>query len=180
MLECIKNLPDRTEVVFSFYRHEIDVYPKTGKFLKLTRKARVGIVEQFDEVKRSGATAMFEGLKVAWTFLKDGNPDTNFKKGVDTIVFCTNGQPSEGELKNKPDRVRDEVWRISNGRHIRVHTVGIHNHAFALLKAMAKDSGGLYVHAQEKGDPAEPQDLDFWPEKKKAFEAARKKRKKRQ
>lgn len=178
-LECIKNLPNRTEVAFSFYRHEIDVYPTTGKFLKLTKKARKQIAAMFDEVKRSGATAMYEGLKAGWGFLKEGHADTNFKKGVDTLIFCTSGQPSKGELANRADRLRHEVWRVSNGRHVRVHTVGLHNHAFELLKAIAKDSDGLYVHVQQKGDPAEPQDLDFWPEKKKAFEAARRQRKKK-
>ena len=179
VLDCIKDLPGTTAVAFSFYRHEIDVYPTTGKFLKLTKKARKGIVAMFDEVKRSGATAMYEGLKAGWGFLKAGHADTNFKKGVDTLIFCTSGQPSKGELANRADRLRDEVWRVSNGRHVRVHTVGLHNHAFELLKAIAKDSDGLYVHVQQKGDPAEPQDLDFWPEKKKAFEAARKKKKKK-
>jgi hypothetical protein len=42
---------------------------------------------------------------------------------------------------------------------------------------MARDSGGLYVHFQQEGDTAEPQDLEFWPAKKKAFEEARKARK---
>ena len=120
---------------------------------------------------------MYAGLRRGWGFLKDGHPDTNFKKGCDTILFLTNSNPSEGEFKNRPDALGDEVWRIATGRHVRFHTVGLHNHAFALLAGMAKDSGGLYVHAQQVGDPAEPQDLDFWPEKKKKFEAERKRRK---
>ena len=52
--------------------------------------------------------------------------------------------------------------------------MGLHNHDFELLKNIAKDTGGLYVHAQQAGDAAEPQDLDFWPKKKAAFETARK------
>jgi hypothetical protein len=43
---------------------------------------------------------------------------------------------------------------------------------------MAKENDGLYVHAQQDGDTVEPQDLEFWPDKKAAFEAGRKKTKK--
>jgi hypothetical protein len=74
--------------------------------------------------------------------------------------------------------LRDEVWLVATLRNVRFHTVGIHNHQFDLLQAMARDSGGLYVHVQQAGDTAEPQDLEFWPAKKKAFEEARKARKK--
>ena len=91
-------------------------------------------------------------------------------------MFTTDGRPTHGKLAKMPDRVRDEVWRVALARNLHVHAVGLHNHQFDLLQAMAKDSGGLYVHAQEHGDTAEPQDLDFWPAKKKAFEAARKKK----
>jgi len=54
--------------------------------------------------------------------------------------------------------------------------VGVHFHAYALLKNMAKQTGGYYVHAQQEGDTTEPQDLEFWPDKKAAFEKARKKK----
>jgi hypothetical protein len=44
---------------------------------------------------------------------------------------------------------------------------------------MAKTSRGLYVHAQEPGVVDEPQDLEFWPEKEKAFRKAQKEAKRR-
>jgi hypothetical protein len=78
-------------------------------------------------------------------------------------------------MKNKPDRLRDEVWRVAVTRRLRIHVVGIHNHDYGLCQSLAKDSGGLYVHAQQHDDEAEPQDLDFWPEKKKAWEAKKRK-----
>ena len=129
-----------------------------------------------EDLKQKATTAMYDGLKRGWGFVKEGNPDQNFKKGCETMIFVTDGRPTDGELKKREDRIRDEVWRVAMARNVRVHAVGIHFHSYELLKTFAKDSGGLYVHAQEAGDTTEPQDLEFWPEKKKAFEKARKKR----
>ena len=176
--DCLKRLPDKIQMGFVFFRAENQVFPETGKLLKLTRKAR-GRIRQYLEqsVKRDGVAAIFDGLAGGWGWLKGGDPTTNFRKGADTILFATCSQPARGTHKNKEDRIIDECWRIAVTRGVRFQVVGIDNHAFGLLKAMAKDSGGFYVHAQQAGDIAEPHDLDFWPEKKKAFEAARKKRK---
>lgn len=176
--ECLKALPESTEFAIVCYSHEVKVFPEDRmKFWRNTPKGREKILGQAEALERSGANDMYGGLQAAWGFLKGGNLDHNFENGCDTIVFVTNGQPTAGELKNKADRIRDEAWRVSLLRKMTIHTVGIHNHAYELLKAMAKDSGGLYVHAQQAGDAAEPQDLDFWPEKKKAFEEARKAKK---
>ncbi|MHC4133490.1 MAG: vWA domain-containing protein [Planctomycetota bacterium] len=175
--QAIKQLPDGIEVAFVFYHMDVLVFPEAPKYLKLTKKNRDKIFKHLDEeVKLGATTAMYEGLKAGWGFLKEGDPATNFKKGCDTLVFTTDGRPTHGKLAKRPDRVRDEVWRVALARNLHVHAIGLHNHQFDLLQAMAKDTGGLYVHAQEHGDTAEPQDLDFWPKKKKAFEAARKKR----
>ncbi|MFQ5845386.1 MAG: HEAT repeat domain-containing protein, partial [Planctomycetota bacterium] len=172
---CLEQLPPETEIAFVFYYNRIFVYPDTGRYLKNSERNRRRVLEHLEKhVKRDGTTAMYEGLRRGWGFLKDGDAKANFRKGCDTILFVTDGRPTSGALKDRADRLRDEVWRAATPRRLRIHTVGLYNHAFELLKQIAKDTGGLYVHAQEVGDPAEPQDLDFWPEKKKAFEAARK------
>ena len=166
----LKALPDKTQLGFVFYNHEMMRFPDTGKLLKLNKKVRATVAKHMEEeINRGGTKAMWEALSGGWGFLKEGDPTTNFKKGADTIVFVTCGSPTAGAMKNKPDRIADECWKIAMTRGVRFFTVGIHNHSFAMLTAMAKESGGLYT--------TEPQDLDFWPEKKKAFEAARKKKK---
>lgn len=176
--ECLKTLPDGVDVAVVCYSHDVKPYPEERmRFVKNGKQAREKLLAYVDGVERSGTTAMYEGLKTAWGFLKGGSVEANLEDGCDTIVFVTCGQPTEGELKDRPDRIRDEVWRASFLRRMTVHTVGLHNHAYDLLKSMARDSGGLYVHAQQAGDVAEPQDLDFWPAKKKAFEEARKQKK---
>jgi len=176
---CLELLPDDCEVAFVFFNKEIQPFPEDRvRYLKNSQASRERILRFVeDEVKRTATTDMYEALRAAWGFLGNGNADKNFSSGCDTIVFVTDGLPTDGEMKNRPDRLRDEVWRATLLSRIRVHAVGLHNHAFELLKSAAKDTGGLYVHAQEHDDPAEPQDLDFWPAKKMAFEEARKAKK---
>jgi len=177
--EFLKELPQTTELAFVFYHHDLIVYPENGKLFKNSEKNRQKALTFIEEeVKQKATTAMYDGLKRGWGFVKDGHPDHNFKKGCETIIFLTDGKPTDGELIKRPDRIRDEAWRLTMVRGIRYYVVGIHRHSYELLKEMAKTSRGLYVHAQEPGIPDEPQDLDFWPEKKKAFEKAREKRKK--
>lgn len=176
--ECLKRLPDSTEVAIVCYSHEVKTFPEDRlRYWKNSPKNREKLLDQASKVERSGANAMYEGLAAGWGFLKGGSLEANYEAGCDTLVFVTNGQPSAGEMKNKPERIQHEAWRVALLRKMTIHTVGIHNHAYDLLKGMAKDTGGLYVHVQQLGDAAEPQDLDFWPEKKKAFEEARKARK---
>ena len=176
--ELLKRLPDKTQLAFVFFSNELAVFPESGKLLKLNKKARAVVKTHLDEgVKRSGTAGIYDGLEKGWGWLKDGEAATNFRKGADTILFATCSNPTAGKHKNKPDRIADQCWRIAVTRGVRFQVVGIQNHAYEMLKSMAKDSFGLYVHMQPADDTAEPQDLDFWPEKKKKFESDRKKRK---
>jgi hypothetical protein len=178
VLQCLDQASEEMEVAFVFFNEKPTAWPETGKFMKNTPKNRELIRTQLETgVKLKSVTAMYEALSAGWGFVK-GGLDANFDKGADTIVFVTNGRPSDGELANKPERLRDEAWLIAILQNVRFFTAGIHNHQFDMLQAMARDSGGLYVHVQQEGDTAEPQDLEFWPKKKQAYEEARKAAKK--
>jgi hypothetical protein len=176
--ECLSGASESMEVAFVFFNEKPFPWPETGKFLPNVAKSREAVEAHLETGTRlASITAMYEGLAAGWGFVK-GGAEGNFEQGADTIIFLTDGRPTHGELANRPERLRDEVWLVATLRNVRFHTVGIHNHQFDLLQAMARDSGGLYVHVQQAGDTAEPQDLEFWPAKKKAFEEARKARKK--
>ncbi|MCK6461661.1 MAG: hypothetical protein L6Q95_17400, partial [Planctomycetes bacterium] len=174
VMQCLEQAPEQMEVAFVFYGSEATPWPEIPRLLRNTEKNRDMIRSHLETgFQPKGVTAMYEGLAAGWGFVK-GGLDGNFEKGADTIVFVTDGRPTDGELANKPERLRDEAWLIATLQNLRFETVGLHNHQFDLLQAMARDSGGLYVHAQQEGDPSEPQDLEFWPAKKKAFEEERK------
>jgi hypothetical protein len=178
VMQALEQTPEQMEVAFVFFNRETDPWPETGKLLKNTAKDRDLIQSKLETgVRLKSVTAMYEGLAAGWGFVK-GGLDGNFEKGADTIVFVTDGRPTDGALANRPERLRDECWLIATLQNVRFETVGLHNHQFDLLQAMARDSDGLYVHCQEDGDVAEPQDLDFWPKKKKAYEEERRAKKK--
>jgi hypothetical protein len=178
--QALKQLPDKTQVAISLYHDKVSppnhsLYPETGKWLKLSKSTRGKIATHVKEFKPGGTSSLYEGLVAAWEFQADKRP---VQKGVQVICFLTNGRPTGGELKDRSDRIKGEVWAAAHGRGIVINTVGVHNHDFELLQDMAKENDGLYVHAQQDGDTVEPQDLEFWPDKKAAFEAGRKKKKK--
>jgi len=178
VLQCLDAAPEEMEVAFVFFNDVPTSWPETGKFMKNTPKNRDQIRSRLETgTQLRSVTAMGEALAASYSFVK-GGIDANFEKGADTIVFVTDGRPTHGEMANRPEGLRDEAWLVATLQNIRFDTVGLHNHQFDLLQAMARDSGGLYVHAQEHGDTAEPQDLEFWPAKKKAFEEARRAKKK--
>jgi len=175
VLDFVGAAPAEMEFGFVFFNETPTPWPEKGRFMKNRGKTAKSIETQLEtRVQLASVTAMYEGLAAGWGFVKGGDPEANFDKGADTILFVTDGRPTHGELANRPERLSDECWRIAVTRHVRFHTVGLHNHQFDLLQAMARDSDGLYVHFQQAGDTAEPQDLEFWPKKKKAFEEARK------
>jgi hypothetical protein len=174
VMQCLEQAPEQMEVGFVLFNSEAKPWPEVPKLQRNTDKGRDLIRSHLETgVELKGVTAMYEALAAAWGFVK-GGLDANFDKGADTIVFLTDGRPTDGELANRPERLRDEAWLVATLQNVRFETVGLHNHQFDLLQAMARDSGGLYVHFQQDGDEAEPQDLEFWPAKKKAFEEARK------
>ncbi len=178
--DCIKRLPDTTQVAVTFYHDRAappnhSIYPDNNKWLKLKRKkVRAGIKQHVKELEPGGTSSLYEGLVAAFEFGAKKKPVQN---GVQVICFLTVGAPTAGEFKDRRDRVKGQIWAMMQERGIVLNCVGLHNHAFALLKDFAKETGGIYVHQQQEGDTVEPQDLDFWPDKKAAFEAARRDRK---
>jgi len=171
---CLKAMPASTEIGFVFFSNKLQVRPEERtRFWKNTAKQRDSILAQMEEgIHVQGTTDMAAALGAAWGFFKSGDPDTNFAKGCDTIVFVTDGLPTAGAMTNKSEEIRDLAWQVGLPRSLRIHTVGLHNHAFRLMRWLAEDSAGLYQHAQQYDDTGEPQDLDFWPEKKRKFKLA--------
>ena len=179
-VKCLEQMPESTEIAVAFYHDRASppnhsVYPENNKWLTLKKKkVREKITEHAKELEPGGTSSMFEGIAAAVEFGVKKKPVQN---GAQVICFLTVGRPTGGAFKDRPDRVKGEVWAMVEERGIVLHAVGLHNHAFDLLKDFAKETGGLYVHFQQDDDTVEPQDLEFWPDKKAAFEAARKRKK---
>lgn len=71
-----------------------------------------------------------------------------WKKGPDEIVFITCNQPTQGELKDA-DVVAAAVGLKGRMRMVRIHTIGIESHPYAMLASIAKVTGGVYRNLYE-------------------------------
>jgi hypothetical protein len=175
----LKETPAKTQIALALYHDKAappnhSIVPESGKWLKISKKTRKVLGAAIKGYEPGGTSSLYEGMQAGFAFQSSKRPA---QLGAQVICFLTNGRPTGGEFKNRADRIKGEIWVAAQVRGVVVHAAGLHHHAFDLLKDMAKESGGLYVHMQQEGDTVEPQDLDFWPDKKAAFNSGRKKKK---
>ncbi|HEY1406579.1 MAG TPA: VWA domain-containing protein [Spirochaetota bacterium] len=63
-------------------------------------------------------------------------------KGVDTIFFLSDGQPSDAS----PDQILKEVEKINKKKRVTVHAIGLGDDKDEkFMKALAEDNGGKYI-----------------------------------
>jgi hypothetical protein len=177
----LKEMPAKTQFALALYHDKAappnhSIVPESGKWLKVSKKTRSTLRAAANSYEPGGTSSLYEGLMAGFAFQASKRP---VKLGAQVICFLTNGRPTGGEFKNRADRIKGEIWVAAQTRGVIVNAVGLHHHDFALLQDFAKASGGLYVHVQQEGDTVEPQDLNFWPDKKAAFNAGRSKKKKK-
>jgi len=178
---ALKEMAGKTQFALALYHDKAappnhSIVPESGKWLKVSKKTRGTLRDAAKKYEPGGTSSLYEGLMAGFAFQASKRP---VKHGVQVICFLTNGRPTGGEFKDRADRIKGEIWVAAQARGVIIHAVGLHNHDFALLQDFAKESGGLYVHVQQEGDTVEPQDLNFWPDKKAVFNYRRGKKKKR-
>jgi len=82
-----------------------------------------------ERLSATGGTSSLKGLKKALSI-----------KGVDTIFFLSDGQPSDGG----PDQILKEVKKIKK-KNIKIHTVGLGDDKDEnFLRELAEQNGGTY------------------------------------
>ena len=85
-----------------------------------------------DDVLPFGGTNIYGALRAAFD-----DPD------VDTVVFLSDGEPSEGQV-TEPFVIRERVKQWNEHRGIVIHTIGLGG-TFQVLEWLAEDSGGDHV-----------------------------------
>ncbi len=71
-----------------------------------------------------------------------------WKRGPDEIVFITCNQPHSGEIKDA-DVIAAAIGLKGRQRMVRIHTIGIETHPYAMLGRIAKETGGVYRNYYE-------------------------------
>lgn len=63
-------------------------------------------------------------------------------RGVDTIFFLSDGQPSDAS----PDQILKEVERLNKGKKVTIHSIGLGDDKDeAFMRALAENNGGKYI-----------------------------------
>ncbi len=71
-------------------------------------------------------------------------PDKNYKVGVDTIFFLSDGRPTVGEYVD-PEDIRREVRALNELRKVVLHTIAIGEFQKEFMKRIAEENGGVFV-----------------------------------
>lgn len=83
------------------------------------------------QLSANGGTNALAAIKKAFTV-----------KGVDTIFFLSDGQPSDAS----PDQILKEVDKINKGKKITIHSIGLGDDKDEkFMKALAENNGGKYI-----------------------------------
>jgi hypothetical protein len=71
-------------------------------------------------------------------------PDKNYKVGVDTMFFLSDGRPTVGDYID-PEDIKREVKAANELRKVVIHTIAIGEFQKEFMKRIAEDNGGVFV-----------------------------------
>ncbi len=143
--KAIAQLPENARFNIVTFHSDVKVYSPTK--MVIATKANKAAAQAFAEkLEPQDATNIMDALEKAFDLAGGGKMqvDENYKGGVDTIFFMTDGTPTIGKSLD-PKVIGDTVQKWNAVRKIRIHCIGIGKHAEELLKRLADESGGTYV-----------------------------------
>jgi hypothetical protein len=120
---------------FNVIVFETGVRPVWDALRKALSTNKQEVLQAVDKLQARGGTNIHDALELAFA-----DPD------VDTIYLLTDGRPSAGEITDVQD-LADQVQRWNHQRQIVVHGIAVGEDS-ALLKRLAQESGGQYVHVR--------------------------------
>ena len=115
-----------------------------GRLRKATPRAALKAIPFIDALDVEEDTAAGAVLDWAFEMAGPGAGDRNYKTGVDTIFFLSDGAPSD----RPEDEILEEVSGRNRLRKIRIHVVAIMNYSVRFLRLLAEKNGGIYKFFQ--------------------------------
>ncbi len=131
LVRVVQALPKDTSL--NLIAYDSNIQPLFDDLRKLDDETREKVLKTAQKLALGSGTNIFDALEKA---LNDPL--------VDTIYLLTDGQPTEGRLRN-PDDIIDEVQRMNRTRQVVVHCIGLGIDS-DLLKRLAAVTGGSYKH----------------------------------
>ena len=71
-----------------------------------------------------------------------------WKKGPDEIIFTACNVANKGEIK-EPDVVAAAIAFKARMRMVPIHTIGVGAHGYDMLRAIAAETGAVYLNLYE-------------------------------
>ncbi|MEN8150017.1 MAG: HEAT repeat domain-containing protein [Planctomycetota bacterium] len=135
----IKNL--RADQQFEMVSFSEKITPwNGGKVIKAKTRNKLRAVNWIEELDVEEATAAGAALDFAFEMAGPGAADKNYRSGVDTIFFLSDGAPSD----RNSDEILEEVRMRNRLRKIRIHVIAILNFSTPFLRKLAEQNGGVY------------------------------------
>jgi len=135
----IKNLREDQQFEMVSFSEKITPW-NGGKVVKATTRNKLRAVNWARELDVEEATAAGAALDFAFEMAGPGAADKNYKSGVDTIFFLSDGAPSDRD----GDEILEEVRMRNRLRKIRIHVIAILNYSTPFLRKLAEQNGGIY------------------------------------
>ena len=135
----IKNLREDQKFEMVSFSEKITPW-NGGRVLKAKTRNKLRAINWIEELKVEEATAAGAALDFAFEMAGPGAADKNYKTGVDTIFFLSDGAPSD----RSGDEILEEIRGRNRLRKIRIHVIAILNYSTPFLRKLAEQNGGVY------------------------------------
>jgi hypothetical protein len=133
LVRVVQALPKETSL--NLIAYDSTVQPLWDDLRKLDDDNRDKVLTTAKKLGLGSGTNIFDAIEKAFT-----------DPLVDTIYLLTDGQPTEGRLRN-PDDIVEEVQRMNRTRQIVIHCIGLGIDS-DLLKRLAEATGGSYKYVR--------------------------------
>lgn len=132
---------------FEFITFNANVKPLFGKFTSSGGASKKALEDLFGNLEPDDGINTYGAFTQALDM--GGATDAKaWKKGPDEIVFVTCNQPTKGELTDA-SVVAAAIGLKARMRMVRIHTIGIESHPYAMLEKIAEVTGGVYRNYYE-------------------------------
>jgi hypothetical protein len=135
----IQNLRKTQQFEIAAFSDDVEPW-NSGRLTKASSKAKARALQFVERLKVQEATAAGAVLDFAFDMAGPGSMDKNYKSGMDTIFFISDGAPSD----RPTEEILDDVKRRNKLRKVKIHVVAILNFSTPFLRLLAEQNGGIY------------------------------------
>ncbi len=143
--KALRGLSKKVKYNIITFNHKLQIY--SNSMVSATSSAKNRSRAWVHNLKPDGGTnifdALYKGFNLAGSSLK-----RNYKAGVDTIFFLTDGVPTAGRIKDTA-KILTELGMRNKLRKIKIHVIGVGKAGeldLDFLKKLATQNKGSFVH----------------------------------